>query len=327
MISRRTFLIGTGCGACVAPLRVLAQPKVYKLAYLANDPSRSSPTYRALVAALHDLGWIDGKNLEIRYLASGGRDDAFPGLAAQAIRENVDLIVTTGSGSTRAAKAASETIPIVFASGANPVEQKFVASLSRPGGNVTGLALMVQELGPKRMEIMKELLPGATRFARLYQGTTPPGLQSALMNEDDAAARALGVSLRHIAVASVEELTTAFAAAKRDRIDAINVKADALLVVNRARVAQLGLEHRLPVMCADARFAEAGALASYGENFPARYRRAAFLVDKILRGTPPGEIPVEQSATFEFVVNMRTAQALGISVPEQVLLQANRVIS
>jgi putative ABC transport system substrate-binding protein len=327
MISRRTFLIGTGCSVFAAPLAALAQPKVHRIAYLANDPSRSSPTFNALVATLRELGWVEGKNIEIRYLASGGRDDAFPSLAAQAVRENVDLIVTTGSGSTRAAKAATETIPIVFASGANPVEQKFVASLGRPGGNVTGLALLVQELGPKRMQLMKEMLPRATRFARLYEGTTQADLQSAIMSEDETAARSLGITLRHIAVATMDDIAAAFVTAGRERIEAINVQANALLVVNRARVAQLALEHRIPIMCADARFVEAGALASYGENFPARYRRAAFLVDKVLRGTPPGDIPVEQPATFEFVVNLRTAKALKITVPEPVLLQANRVIS
>jgi putative ABC transport system substrate-binding protein len=148
MTSRREFLIGAGCAAFARPFAALAQQKVYRIAYLANDPSGTSPTFIAMVETLRELGWVEGRNLEIRYLASGGRDEHFAKLAAQAVSENVDLIVTTGSGSTRAAKSATETIPIVFASGANPVEQKFVASLSRPGGNVTGLALMVQELGP-----------------------------------------------------------------------------------------------------------------------------------------------------------------------------------
>src|SRR4051812_44798258 len=201
MITRREFIRAVAASAAVAPLRGFAQQqKLYRIAYLANDPTRTSPTFNALIAGLRELGWAEGKNIEIRYLASGGRDDLFPGLAAQAVREKVDLIVTTGSGSTRAAKAATDSIPIVFASGANPVEQGFVASLARPGGNVTGLALMVQELGPKRLQLMKEVPPRATRFARIYQNTTSPALQAAIMSEDDAAARALGVSLHHIPV-------------------------------------------------------------------------------------------------------------------------------
>jgi putative tryptophan/tyrosine transport system substrate-binding protein len=327
MTTRRQIIQAAVAGAVYAPLRAFAQQqKVYRIAYLANDPTRTSPTFNALVATLRELGWVDGKNIEIKYLASGGRDERFAQLAAEAVRENVDVIVTTGSGSTRAAKAATDRIPIVFASGANPVEQKFVASLAKPGGNVTGLALMVQELGPKRLQLMKEMLPRATRFARLYQSTTPAALQSAIIEEDNAAAQALGLSLQHIGVATREEIESAFAAAARDRIDAINVKADALLVVNRTTIAQLALEHRLPIMCADGRFVEAGALMSYGENFVARYRRAAFIVDKVLRGTKPSEIPVEQSMNFEFVVNLRTAKTLGLTIPGPVMVQVSRVI-
>jgi putative tryptophan/tyrosine transport system substrate-binding protein len=327
MITRREFMGAVAASAVIAPFTGFAQQqKLYRIAYLANDPTGTSPTYQALLARLRELGWVEGKNLEMRYFASGGRDDLFPRLAAQAVREKVDVIVTTGSGSTRAAKAATETIPIVFASGANPVEQKFVASLARPGGNVTGLALMVQELGPKRLQLMKELLPRATRFGRLYQNTTPAALQSAIISEDDAAARALGVTLQHIPIATKEDIETAISAAARDRIEAINVKADALIVVNRAMVAQLALEHRLPIMCADARFVEAGALMSYGENFVSRYRRAAFMVDKILRGVKPADIPVEQSMVLEFVLNLRTAAALDVNIPGPVLLQATRLI-
>jgi putative ABC transport system substrate-binding protein len=327
MITRREFMKSVATAAVLAPLPAFAQQqKVYRIAYLANDPTRTSPTFNALVATLRELGWVDGKNIEIKYLASGGRDERFAELAAEAVRQPVDVIVTTGSGSTRAAKAATDRIPIVFASGANPVEQKFVASLAKPGGNVTGLALMVQELGPKRLQLMKETLPRATRFARLHQSTTPAALQSAIVQEDNAAAQALGLNLQHIGVATKEELETAFAAAARDRIEAINVKADALLVVNRALVAQLALEQRLPIMCADARFVEAGALMSYGENFVARYRRAAFIVDKVLRGTKPSDIPVEQSMDFEFVVNLRTATTLGLTIPGHVMVQVSRVI-
>ena len=215
---------------------------------------------------------------------------------------------------------------LLFGSAANPVEQKFVASLARPGGNVTGLALLVQELGPKRLQLMKEMLPRATRFARLYGANGLKAIQPAIMTEYDSAARALGITVRHIAVAHFDGIQPAFVAAVRHRVDAIQVTADALFVVNRRLIAKLALEHRLPMMGPDGRFADAGALVSYGENFASRYRRAAFLVDKILRGAKPADIPVEQPLHLELVVNLKTAKDLDVPFPKSFLLQANRVI-
>ena len=296
------------------------QERIYRVGYLANDPDRASPTFQAFVGALRQLGWIEGKNIDIRYLTSNGRDERFAELAAAVVRDKVDVIVTTGSGSTRAAKAATSSIPIVFGTAANPVEQKFVASLSHPGGNVTGLAILVQELGPKRLQLIKQMLPHATRIAFLHQQNTQPG------TADDATARSLGVTLLHIPTATVDDIDAAFAKAASSRVDAVAVKGDAMFVVNRDRIAALALKHRLPMMCADGRFVEAGALASYGENFASRYRRAAYYVDKILRGTKPADLPVEQPMVFELVVNLKTSAALGITVPQPILLQADRLI-
>ena len=191
---------------------------------------------------------------------------------------------------------------------------------------MTGLALLVQELGPKRLQLLKEMLPRATRFARLYQASSLAPIQPAIISEDDAAARALGVTVRHIPVTHFEDIEVAFAAVARSRLDAIQVTAASLFVVNRDWVAKLALEHRLPMMGPDGRFAEAGALVSYGENFASRYRRAAFLVDKILRGAKPADIPVEQPMIFELVVNLKTAKDLGVPFPKSFLLQADRVI-
>jgi len=324
--TRRKLLIALGAGALAAPLVSFAQQqKIYRIGYLANDPDRASPTFQAFAGALRELGWIEGKNIEILYRTSVGRDEQFPKLAAEIVRDDVDVIVTTGSGSTRAAKAATDRIPIVFGSAANPVEQKFVASLARPGGNVTGLALLVQELGPKRLQLLKEILPRATRFAHLHQASSIT-MQPAITGGDDSAARALGVTLQFIPVTGVDDIEAAFAAAARGRADAITVKADAVFVVNRDRIAALARKHRLPMMCADGRFTEAGALVSYGENFASRYRRAAALVDKILRGVKPADIPVEQPVIFELVVNLKTAKTLGMTIPESILLQADRVI-
>jgi putative ABC transport system substrate-binding protein len=327
MTRRRELLIALSAGALAAPFAGFAQPqKIYRIGYLANDPDRASPTFQAFIGAMRELGWVEGKNIEIQYRTSGGRNELFPNLAAETVRENVDVIVTTGSPSTRAAKAATDSIPIVFGSAANPVEQKFVASLARPGGNVTGLALLVQELGPKRLQLMKEMLPRATRFARLYDVSGLKAIQPAIMTEYESAARALGVTIRHISVAHFDDIQPAFVAAVRQRVDALQVTADALFVVNRDLIAKLALEHQIPMMGPDGRFADAGALVSYGENFASRYRRAAFLVDKILRGAKPAEIPVEQPLVLQLVVNLKTAKRLGVAFPESFLLQADRVI-
>lgn len=327
MDKNRRSLLALGAGALGAPIVVLAQRKqTRRIAYLANDPDRASPTFQAFIGAMRELGWVEGANPEIRYETSAGRNELFPGIAAQAVAENVDLIFTTGSPATRAAIAATDRIPIVFGSAASPVEQKFVASLARPGGNVTGLALLVQELGPKRMELLKAIAPRAARFARLYQASSIATMQPAIMKVDDDCARALGVILEHVAIESVEKVEPTFAALAGRGIEGVHLTAAPLFVVNRGWVARLAVEHRLPMVCTDSRFVEDGALASYGENFAARYRRAAFLVDKILRGAKPADIPVEQSATFELVINMKTAAAMGITIPRSTLLQVDRVV-
>jgi putative ABC transport system substrate-binding protein len=326
MISRRRLVAALGAGALSVPLSTLGQhAKVYRIGYLANDPDRASPTFQAFAGALLELGWSEGKNIEILYLTSAGRDELFPSFAAKSVNENVDVIVTTGSASTRAAMAATATIPIVFGSAANPVEQKFVASLARPGGNVTGLALFVQELASKRLQLLKQILPRATRFARLYQASNIVAIQPAITREYDSAAQKLGVTVQHIPVTGLEDIETAFVTAARDQFDAVTLLADALLVVHRGFIAKRALAHRLPMMCPDGRFVEAGGLVSYGENFASRYRRAAFLVDKILRGTKPADIPVEQPQVFELVVNVTTAKTLGVEIPEPILLQAQSV--
>lgn len=329
-IARRRITVALGVGTLAAPFLSFAQQqKVYRIGYLANesDPRKSSATFKAFVAALQERGWIEGRNIEIRIRSSGGRDELFPSLAAEFVRENVDLIVTTGSGSTRAAKAATDRIPIVFGSAANPVEQNFVASLARPGGNVTGLAILVQELGPKRMQLLKEMLPRASRFARLFSSLNIVRMQPAIIEQFDSAARALGVTVQHVSITGPENIEDAFAAAVRSQADAVIVEADAVLVVNRARVTALALRHRLPMMGPDGRFAETGALASYGENFASRYRSAGFLVDRILRGAKPADLPVEISPFFEMAVNLKTAKELGLTIPESVLVQTNRVIN
>jgi putative ABC transport system substrate-binding protein len=328
MIARRRILMALGAAALGRPLAGLAQgARVYRVAYLSIDPDRGNPLFQAFRGAMRELGWVDGTNVEYHFDASDGRDELFYGIAAQMVRANVDVIVTVNSGSTTAAMQASDRIPIVFGSAANPVEQKFVESLARPGGNVTGLALLVQELGPKRLQLLKEMLPRATRFARLYQASSIAAIQPAIMSVDDAAARTLGVALEHVPVEAIEGIEAAISALARKGVNAAHVTAAPLFVVNRALLAKLALKHRLPLICPDSRFVEAGALSSYGEDQVARFRTLATLVDKVLRGARPADLPVEQPTTFELALNLRTAKAMNLSIPNLVLLQASRVIS
>jgi putative ABC transport system substrate-binding protein len=324
----RRGVLAAGAVALLAPLVRLARAqKVHRVAYLSIDPDRGNPLFQAFLGAMRHLGWNEGVNIEYRFYGSGGRDELFGPIAAEAVSAGVDVIVTVNTASTRAAMAATSRIPIVFGSAANPVEQRLVASLARPGGNVTGLALLVRELGPKRLQLLKELLPHATRFARLYQANSIASIQPAIIMADNDAARILGVELEHVAVSAVHEIEPTIASMARAGVEAVHVTAGALFVVNRAWIARLAMEHRLATMGPDARFAEAGALSSYGEDQVARFRRLATMVDKVLRGASPAELPVEQSTLFELVINLRTAQALNLKIPQPALLQAARVIS
>jgi len=327
MNRRRKLLIALGASALATPIASFAQQqRVYRIGYLANnpDPRESSFAFKAFIGALRESGWIEGKNIEIRIRSSNGRDEMFRVLAPEFVRDQVDVIVTTGAASTHAAKAVTNSIPIVFGSTANPVEQGLVASLARPGGNVTGVGFLVLELTPKRMQLLKEILPRASHFARLYSATNKT-MAPSVMREPDAAARALGIKLRHIAVTGPDAIEAAFDTAARGRADAILVEADAVFIVNRARIAALALKHRLPMMCRTGDTRKAGALVSYGENFIELYRRAGFLVDKILRGSKPADLPVELPTVFELMVNLKSADALGVTIPDSIILQATRV--
>src|SRR5882672_2022331 len=244
MMLSRTLLIALAAGALAVPLMTLAQEqKIYRIGYLANqpDPRATSTSFKAFIGALRELGWIEGKNIEIRIRSAGGRDERFPDLAAEFVRENVDIIVTTGAASTRAAKAATDRIPIVFGSTANPVEEKFVASLARPGANVTGSAILVQELGPKRLQLLKEFLPHVSRVGRLYSVFSVVEMQPAITREYDQAARTLGIELQHLPVGGPKDIELVIAAAARSRLEGVILDADALFVVNRRWIAELAL--------------------------------------------------------------------------------------
>ena len=324
MTTRRTFITAVGATLLAAPLVSLGQQGIRRIGYLANDPDEKSPTFQAFIGQLRKLGWARGKNVDIRYETSEGRDERFPELATRLVRANVDVIVTTGSPSTRAAKAATDRIPIVFGSAANPVEQGFVSSLARPGGNVTGLALSVQELGPKRWQLLKEMLPHAKRFARLYDANSLASFQPEIIETDDIAAQKLGVSVRHIPVAQKEGLPGIFDVAARSGIQGMHVTAAAVFVVHREYVARLALKYNMPIIGPDSRFVQKGLLSSYGEDFLERYERAASVVDKVLRGGKPADIPVDRSTKLELVVNLTAAKTIGVTVPRNVMVQVDR---
>jgi putative tryptophan/tyrosine transport system substrate-binding protein len=316
MNRRRSIAFGLGIFLLTPLCSVAAQTKkVRRVAYLTADRDRAAPGYRAFVVKLRELGWMEGDNLKILHLTSDGRDEAWPDLAARAVNEKVDVIVTVGSPSTRAAKSATDKIPIVFGSAGNPVEQKFVASLARPGGNVTGLALHVQDLGPKRLEYMKAILPNATRSARIYDPRSLSAVQPGIMREEDEAAKILGLKHEHIPASNLDELRSALSNAARSGVEIAHVTSASLFVLNRADVAKVALENRLALLGPDKRFAEAGALLSYGENSAERFARVASLVDKILNGLKPADLPIDQSAKFELIVNKATAAKLGIAIP------------
>jgi putative tryptophan/tyrosine transport system substrate-binding protein len=324
---RRSILALVGL-ALAAPFVALAQQqKIYRIGYLAADPNvkTASQTFRAFVDGLQKLGWVEGKNIELRIKTSSGRTERYPELAAELVRENVDVIVATGSASIRAAKAATDRIPIVFGSAANPVEQKFVVSLAKPGGNVTGLATLREQVASKRLQLLKEIVPNVSRVARLYSPTNM-ALQDVITQEYKAAATALGLDLNSVPVTHVEHIDAAFTTAIRNGANAVIVEPEPIFTVDRRAVAALALKHRMPLMSGDLRLAEAGALAAYSPDFVAQYARAAVYVDRILRGASPADLPVEMPTAFTFALNMKTAAALSLVLPESVVIQADRLI-
>jgi len=326
LITRRRFLAALTASALPVPSGFSREQPPVRIAFLALSMPRDSQIFEAFVRNLKELGWVEGKNVEIHFQPNATDDHLAP-LAAKAVQNKFAVIVTVGSRATAAARAATGTIPIVFGSAANPVEQKFVRMLAKPGGNVTGVALTVQELGGKRFQLLKEMLPRSTRLARMYDSSSIADLQRQIITADESAARVLGVQLKQFPVTTLEHIEAAFAAAARNHVDGMHVTSGPVLVSHLISVSKLGLEYRIPVLGPDARFAQAGTLASYGEDLNARYRRVALLVHKILRGAKPADMPVEQPGVFEFVLNLRTAQALGIVLPESIVLQADRVIT
>jgi ABC-type uncharacterized transport system substrate-binding protein len=273
---------------------------------------------------LRELGYVEGKNISIEYRYAEGKPERLPDLAAELVRLKVDVIVTGGGPTILVAKKASATIPIVFAGDSDPVGSGFVSSLARPGGNITGLSTMAPDLDGKRLELLKEAFPKVARVAFLWQpGSTRGNLP---LTEMEAAAKALGVKLQSLEVRGLADFDLAFARAKRDGAQALITSTGALINTQQRQVLDFAAKNRLPAMYPTSEFVEAGGLMSYAPNYADLWRRAGDFVDKILKGTKPAEIPVEQPMRFEFIVNLNEAKQIGVTIPPNVLVRADKVI-
>jgi len=326
MISRRAFLAIVSGGLLAAPLGAHAQPagKVYRVGFLWDSPAMFPDAMVAFRKGLRDLGWVEGKNIVIEYRWSEGRFERLPALANELVQLKVDVIVSPSSIYAAAAKQASATIPIVFMSHADPLGSGHVSSLARPGGNITGLSLMMTETNAKLLEVFAEAVPGLARVAVMWDPATPshrPGLKQV-----ESAAQTLRLQLQSLAVGNTAEFEGAFASAVRENAGGMLVLSTPLYIAEAKRLAELALKYKLPSMFGPSSHAEAGGLLSYGPDRADLWRRGAFYVDRILKGTKPADLPVEQPIKFELVINLKTAKALGLTIPRTVLVRADRVI-
>ena len=312
----------------VALLAVDAQPagKVYHIGVLeTTSATLNVPNLDAFRRGLRELGYIEGQNLVIEYRSADGRPERFLDLATALVRLPVDLILTRGTPAALTAKQATQgTIPVVITGAGDPVGSGLVASIAHPGGNVTGLSALTTELYAKRVELLKELMPQLTRLAGLFNMSNP--VLPSQWTEVEMAARPLGVQSQLLDVRTPEEIGRAFNAAIQERADALVVAIEALTQANRRPIVDLAAQHRLPAMYAGREFVDAGGLISYGVSYPDMYYRAASFVNKIFKGTKPADLPVEQPMKFELVINLKTAKALGLTIPQIVLFQADEVI-
>lgn len=302
------------------------QPEnIPRIGYLeAVSPSISAVRTEAFRQGLRELGYVEGKNIVTEYRYAEGKRDRLPALAAELVRLKVDVIVTAGASATRAAKKATSTIPIVMAQDSDPVGKGVVASLARPGGNITGLSTLAPEISGKQLELLKEIVPKLSRVAVLGTSTRPGNAQT--LREVELAAGAFKVEVRYLDVLDPKKIETAFGAARKERADAVLVLAGRILISHRTQVVELAVKSRLPAIYPFPVYVEAGGLMSYGVRRSDLFRRAATYVDKILKGANPGELPIEQPTKFQLVINLKTAKALGLTIPPEVLYRADIVI-
>ena len=324
-MNKREFITLLG-GAAAWPLAARAQQagKLPTVGFFgAYTAAVQSPWTAAFVQRLRELGWVEGHNLAIDYRWAEGRSERYAEIAAEFVRLKVDVIVTVTTPVALAAKQATSVIPIVFAAVSNPVGTGLVPSLARPGGNVTGLSNLISDTGSKKLQLLREVVPGLGRLAIIANVSNPAVVLE--LDEVQAAARTLGLEVAISEVRRVDDIAYAFDALK-GRADALYVCADPLTYTNRIRINTLALGMRLPTMHGIREYVEAGGLMSHGVNIPDQFRRNAEYVDKILRGAKPGDLPIEQPTKFDLVINLTTAKALGLEVPPTLIARADEVI-
>jgi len=328
MNNRRRLVVALGVGAFAAPFSSVAQQKPAKIPRIGLlspfSPADAMPWYKALQVGLRDLGWVEGKNIGIEYRYAEGKSDRLPDLAADLVRLNVDIIVTTITPDALAAKNATRVIPIVMAAAGEPVASGIVESLARPGGNVTGLSQMTIELGGKRLELLKEIVSKLYRVAVLWEPAT--AISTLAWKEIQLPARQLGIELYSLEILTANDLDKAFEAAIRVRAGALAIMPSPVFTANLKQIANHAVKSHLPSIYNVGDFADAGGLVTYGPNRADLFRRAATYVDKILKGAKPGDLPIEQPTKFDLVVNVKTAKAIDITIPGAILLQATKVI-
>jgi putative tryptophan/tyrosine transport system substrate-binding protein len=315
-------------GLILAPLAVEAQPaaKIARIGYLSLDLAASHMN-EAFLQGLRDLGYVEGRNVVIEYRDAQGKSERLPALAAELVALKVDVILAGGTPQALAAKQATKTIPIVVASATAPVTDGLVTSLAQPGGNVTGLSFLAPELVGKRLELLKQAVPGVGQIAVLWHpGGAGERTQKDMLKETEVAARALGVRLQFVEARGPADFDRAFSEMTRARSDALTVLGSPMFFNERRRLVDLAAKNRLPAVYGFREVVNAGGLMAYGPNNDELFRRAATYVDKILKGAKPGDLAVEQPTKFELVINLTTAKALGLTIPQSLLLRADQVI-
>jgi putative ABC transport system substrate-binding protein len=326
-MDRRRFLVTSLAGALIPPLAAEAQQagKVSRVGYLRSTrPVPGDPSEEAFREGLRERGWAEGQNLVIEYRFSDGRNERFPALAAELVQMNVDLIVAGNTQAALAAKQATTTMPIVFSFVGDPVGSGIVASLARPGGNLTGLGGLFSGMHVKMLELLKEAVPTASRVAVVWNSTL--SFHTNHIDELQGAAQKLGIQTERVDVRSPDDLDQAFAAMARRRPQAVLVLGQPLISTHAARVAKLAAEHRLPAMYVFEVVVAAGGLMSYGSRNIDGMRRLPYYIDRVLRGAKPADLPVEQPDRFYLTINLKTAKALGLTIPQSLLLRADQII-
>src|SRR5262245_21111691 len=326
MITRRVFVLISAAGAARLWPRAAESETAVKVrrvgVLMTTTPVAASHIVVAFANSLRELGYVEGKNVVLEYRWAQGKSELFPKMAADLVQQNVDVIVASSQAPALAAKRATTTIPIVMVNTTDPVEVGLVASLARPGGNVTGLSQqLTPEIRAKQLQLLKEALPRASRVAVVHSPSTTVGLR-----EYEEAGRALQLRIEFVEISGADDLDRAFTRIARDRVDAILVPGDTLLFTERRRVSLWAREYRLPAIYSTREFTEAGGLMSYSARLTEQFRRAAVYVDKILRGANPATLPVESPNQYELVINLKTAKALGLTIPQTLLLRTDQLI-